>query len=121
MIKDASAFYFSDYFYVGLDMLLAGAKDPALKDAAVQVVCNYRRPVEQAWLSVMRELGLPEAVSEDLLLLTVSLVRGLGIRALWSPETERVARLLSLWQDMVGGYIKSTGPLLHQPEPLQER
>lgn len=111
LIKDASEFYFSDYFYVGLDMLLAGGKDPALKKAAVQVVRNYRRPVEQAWLSVMRELGLPEAVSEDLLLLTVSLVRGLGIRALWSPERERTAKLLSLWQDMVGTYIKSIGPL----------
>jgi AcrR family transcriptional regulator len=111
LIQDASAFYFSDYFYVGLDMLLAGAKDPAFKDAAVQVVRNYRRPVEQAWLSVMRELGLSEAVSEDLLLLTVSLVRGLGIRALWSPEPERVAQLLSLWQDMVGAYIGSIGPM----------
>lgn len=125
LIKDASAFYFSGYFYVGLDMLLAGGKDPALKKAAVQVVRNYRRPVEQAWLSVMRELGLPEAVSEDLLLLTVSLVRGLGIRALWSPEPERVAQLLSLWQDMVGAYIKSIGPLQSganaEPGSVQER
>lgn len=113
LIKDASAFYFSDYFYVALDMLLAGGKDPALKDAAVQVVRNYRRPVEQAWLSVMRGLGLPEAASEDLLLLTVGLVRGLGIRALWAPEPERVARLLSLWQTMVEAYIKTAAAVPH--------
>jgi AcrR family transcriptional regulator len=120
LIKDASAFYFSDYFYVALDMLLAGGKDPALKDAAVQVVRNYRRPVEQAWLSVMRELGLPEAASEDLLLLTVSLVRGLGIRALWSPEPEHVARLLSMWQTMVEAYIKTAAALPHPANAFRD-
>lgn len=114
LIKDAAAFYFSDYFYVGLDMLLAGAKDPALKDAAGQVVRNYRQPVERAWLSVMRGLGLPEAACEDLLLLTVSLVRGLGIRALWSPGPEHMTRLLSLWQTMVDAYIKTLEPSSRQ-------
>lgn len=123
LIKDAAAFYFGDYFYVGLDMLLAGAKDPTLKDAAVQVVRNYRQPVEQAWLSVMRGLGLPEAACEDLLLLTVSLVRGLGIRALWSPEPEHVERLLSLWQTMVDAYIKTLQPSPQQTgaESVRER
>jgi hypothetical protein len=59
-------------------------------------------------------------------------VRGLGIRALWSPEPERVAQLLSLWQDMVGAYIRSIGPLPQsganananaepEPESVQER
>lgn len=59
LIGDAQAFYFSDYFFVGLDMLLAGGKDPALKEAGIRVVRNYRRPVEQQWLAVMQELGLP--------------------------------------------------------------
>lgn len=105
LIGDAQAFYFSDYFFVGLDMLLAGGKDPALKEAGIRVVRNYRRPVEQQWLSVMQELGLPPRISEDLLLLTVSLVRGFGIRQLWSAEPQRVAALLTLWQDMIDTYV----------------
>lgn len=110
LIGDAQAFYFSDYFFVGLDMLLAGGKDPALKEAGIRVVRNYRRPVEQQWLAVMQELGLPARISEDLLLLTVSLVRGFGIRQLWSPEPERVAGLLTLWQDMVNTYVAAKVP-----------
>lgn len=105
LIGDAQAFYFSDCFYVGLDMLLAGGKDPALREAGIRVVRNYRHPVEQQWLAVMRELGLPAGISEDLLLLTVSLVRGFGIRQLWSPEPERVAGLMALWQDMLAAYL----------------
>lgn len=107
LLRDAQAFYFSDYFYVGLDMLLAGAKDPALSEEGVRVVRDYRRPVERAWLEVMRGLGLPPDQAEDLLLLTVSLVRGFGIRNLWAPEPERVARLLGLWQAMVSAYVET--------------
>ncbi|HRH85657.1 MAG TPA: TetR/AcrR family transcriptional regulator [Rubrivivax sp.] len=107
LLRDAQAFYFSDSFYVGLDMLLSGAKDPALAEAGVRVVRDYRRPVERAWLEVMRSLGLPPDLSEDLLLLTVSLVRGLGIRNLWASEPEHVARLLDLWQRMLSAYAAS--------------
>lgn len=110
LVHDAQAFYFSDHFYVGLDMLLAGAKDPALAQAGVRVVRNYRQPVERAWLEVMRGLGLPPDLCEDLLLLTVSLVRGFGIRHLWSPEPERVTRLLAMWQQMLAAYVRERQP-----------
>ncbi|KPU99415.1 HTH-type transcriptional regulator SrpR [Xylophilus ampelinus] len=107
LLRDAQAFYFSEYFYVGLDMLIAGGKDPTLAEAGKRVVRDYRRPVERAWLGVLRELGLPPEPSEDLLLLTVSLVRGFGIRNLWAPEPERVARLLGLWQRMLSDYVQA--------------
>jgi len=110
LISDAQAFYFSDCFHVGLDMLIAGGKDPALKDAGIRVVRNYRRPVEQQWLAVIQELGLPARISEDLLLLTVSVVRGFGIRQLWSTEPERVQGLLVLWQDMIDTYVAAKVP-----------
>jgi AcrR family transcriptional regulator len=125
LIGDSQAFCFSDYFFVGLDMLLAGGKDPALKEAGIRVVRNYRRPVEQQWLAVMQELGLPTRISEDLLLLTVSLVRGFGIRQLWSAEPERVAGLLTLWQDMIDTYVAAKVPAKASPArtatPLRKR
>jgi AcrR family transcriptional regulator len=107
LLRDAQAFYFSDHFYVGLDMLLAGGKDPALAEAGVRVVRDYRRAVERAWLRVLRRFGLPPDACEDLLLLSVSLVRGFGIRHLWAPEPERVARLLQLWQRMIVTYVQA--------------
>jgi hypothetical protein len=102
-------------------MLLAGGKDPALKEAGIRVVRNYRRPVEQQWLAVMQELGLPARISEDLLLLTVSLVRGFGIRQLWSAEPERVAGLLSLWQDMIDTYVAAKAPASTLPAARPRR
>lgn len=118
LISDAQAFYFSDYFYVGLDMLIAGGKDPALRQSGIRVVRNYRRPVEQQWLAVIQELGLPAPISEDLLLLTVSLVRGFGIRQLWSSEPERVQALLALWQDMIDTYVAVKVPAKGAATPV---
>lgn len=110
LLKDTQAFYFSDCFCIGLDMLLTGGKDPALKDTAITLVGNYRRPVERQWLAVIEELGLDAALSEDLLLLTVSLVRGLGVRHLWAPDPAQVQRLLRLWVDILGSYLASRPP-----------
>ena len=125
LISDAQALYFSDCFHVGLDMLIAGGKDPALKEAGIRVVRNYRRPVEQQWLAVIQQLGLPARISEDLLLLTVSLVRGFGIRQLWSAEPERVAGLLTLWQDMIDTYVAAKvpakSPAAHTATPPRKR
>lgn len=118
LISDAQAFYFSDCFLVGLDMLIAGGKDPALKEAGIRVVRNCRRPVEQQWLAVIQELGLPARISEDLLLLTVSVVRGFGIRQLWSTEPERVQGLLALWQDMIDTYVAAKVPAKGAAAPI---
>lgn len=133
LLKDTQAFYFSDCFAVGLDMLLAGGKDPALKDTAVAVVHNYRRPVERQWLAVIEELGLSAELSEDLLLLTVSLVRGFGVRHLWAPDPAQVQRLLRLWVEILGSYLasrpssgraappsRSPSSAAQQPEPPPE-
>lgn len=117
LLKDTQAFYFSDCFAVGLDMLLAGGKDPALKDTAVAVVHNYRRPVERQWLAVIEELGLSPELSEDLLLLTVSLVRGLGVRHLWAPDPAQVQRLLRLWVEILGSYLAHRQPTSRAAQP----
>lgn len=127
LLKDTQAFYFGDCFAVGLDMLLAGRKDPALKDTAVAVVHNYRRPVERQWLAVIEELGLGAELSEDLLLLTVGLVRGLGVRHLWAPDPAQAQRLLRLWMDILGNYLASrpcatrTAPPSRSPSAAAEQ
>lgn len=107
LLRDAQGFYFSDHFYVGRDMLRAGGKDPAAAEAGVRVGRDYRRAVERAWLRVLRRFGLPADACESLLLLSVSLVRGFGIRHLWAPEPERIARLLQLWPRMVVTHVRA--------------
>lgn len=105
LIKDASAFYFSDYFLVGLDMLLAADKDPEFRDRAIQVVRNYRQPVEEEWRQVMLRLGFPENKASEILWLTVSILRGAAIRGLWRREPQHIKHCLTVWHDMIAAYL----------------
>ena len=51
--------------------------------------------------------GVPDAVADDLLWLTLSIVRGLAIRRLWQHDPPRFNRLFRLWRTMVSGYLAS--------------
>ena len=111
VLEDALDFYFSDYFYVGIDMLISGAKDPGHKDKFIRVVRNYRRPIEEEWLKVMCDSGLPVELAEELLWLTVNIVRGSAIRMLWQNEPKLINKYLGTWKNMVACYLE------HRPEP----
>lgn len=110
LVKDASAFYFSDYFFVGLDMLLAADKDPDFKTQAIQVVRNYRQPVEEEWRLVMLKLGFPENKASEILWLTVSILRGAAVRTLWRQEPKYVKHCLGIWRDMITAYLALDAP-----------
>jgi hypothetical protein len=66
---------------------------------------------------VIEELGLSPELSEDLLLLTVSLVRGLGVRHLWAPDPAQVQRLLRLWMEILGSYLAHRPPTSRAAQP----
>jgi hypothetical protein len=60
---------------------------------------TYRLSVEQAWLAALLEAGYPREHTEDVVLLTFSIARGLGIRKLMSG-TAGFARLMDRWQQL---------------------
>jgi hypothetical protein len=51
---------------------------------------------------------MSEQVADDVLWLTLGLVRGLAVRMLWQNEPERFDRLLALWRTIVEGYIETS-------------
>ncbi|PHR86779.1 MAG: hypothetical protein COA80_19375 [Leeuwenhoekiella sp.] len=104
VLEEALDFYFSDFFYVGLEMLISGTKDEDLKDKFSRVVHNYRQPMEEEWLKVLCDNGLPVEIAEELMWLTVNIVRGAAIRALWRNEPERINKCLNTWRNMVACY-----------------
>ena len=58
------------------------------------MVRKARLPAEQAWLEALMASGMSEKTADDVLWLTLALVRGLAIRMLWQDEPERFDRLL---------------------------
>lgn len=109
LLNDAMAFYFSDYFYVAVDMMLSSEKDPEFKDQTARVVANYRQPVEDEWRKVMVEQGFPPDKAGDILWLTVSIMRGAGVRRLWLQEPDQIRQILAVWRTMVSAYLAADG------------
>lgn len=102
LLDDSRAFFFSDYFRVALDILMAGGNDESLREQLVTTTLKHRQQVERLWLEKLVEEGWQLAEAEDTLALTMSLVRGFAIRALVEPDVARVDRLCARWHALIG-------------------
>lgn len=106
LLDDSQEFFFSELFLIAIDLAIQGR----MKDGTTQVgqiSAATRLPVEQNWLAALIESGVPKSVADDLLWLTISIVRGLAVRRLWQHDAPRFKRLFKLWREMVSTYLAS--------------
>ena len=101
LIQDGHEFFFSEDFFVILDLVLMRGKNQASRDKIFEIARTHRPTVEAAWLDVLRRSGVPEKEAEKILHLTLTIVRGLAIRSLWQPDTKRFRALLDEWKAIV--------------------
>jgi AcrR family transcriptional regulator len=110
MIDDARDFFFSTPFFISLD-IATSINSKRFRDKLMAMVRDARLPAEHAWLEALTARGMSERMADDVLWLTLGLVRGLAIRMLWQDDPERFDRLLRLWRTIVDGYAKPQTPL----------
>lgn len=114
LTADAQEFFFSELFLIALDLAIQGRLQTAPDLSVAQLSAATRLPVEAHWLAALTDAGLPAALAEDLLWLTLSIVRGLAIRRLWQHDPPRFKRLFKLWRQMVAHHLQA---LAVQPGP----
>lgn len=107
IIQDCIDFFLGPDFATTLDLVLAGSKDRALRDKIYGYARESRLGVEDAWLRLLVERGLPEKKAEKLLWLTISIVRGFSVRALWQRDDARFRELLDEWKLILAGHLKT--------------
>jgi AcrR family transcriptional regulator len=107
VIADAQEFFFSELFLIALDLAIQGRLQDAGENALTQLSAATRLPVEAHWRAALIDSGVPGDVADDLLWLTLSIVRGLAIRRLWQHDAPRFNRLFKLWREMVTGHLRS--------------
>lgn len=107
VIQDCMDFFLGPDFSVMLDLVLAGSKDRALREKIYGYTRENRLGVEQAWVDVLCQHGLPRAKAEKILWLTVSIVRGFAVRALWQRDEKLFRELLDEWKLILSGYLKT--------------
>jgi AcrR family transcriptional regulator len=101
IIQDGMDFFFSDDFFVLLDLVLMGDKNRKIREHIYSVARTHRPAVEEAWLTVLQRSGMEHERAETVLWLTLSVVRGLAIRSLWQPDPKLFRRLLDEWKALI--------------------
>lgn len=109
IIQDSMEFFLGPDFGVVLDLVLAGSKDRGLRDKIYGYSRENRLGVEEAWLNVLCEHGLPRSKAEKILWLTISIVRGFAVRALWQRDEKLFRSLLDEWKLILSDHLKAAG------------
>jgi AcrR family transcriptional regulator len=106
IIQDCLEFFLGPDFGVILDLVLASTKDRGLRDQVYRYARESRLGVEQAWLDVLCGHGIPPAKAEKILWLTISIVRGFSVRALWQRDETLFRALLDEWKMILYAHLK---------------
>lgn len=109
LLSDSQEFFFSELFFIAMDLAIQGRMNNVAGNPLGQISAASRLPVEASWLAALIEAGVPPAIAEDLLWLTLSIVRGLAVRRLWQHDAPRFNRLFKLWRQMVAQYLAALG------------
>lgn len=107
VIQDCMDFFLGPDFSTVLDLVLAGSKDRALREQVYAYTRDSRLGVEAAWLDVLCERGIPRDKAEKILWLTISIVRGFSVRALWQRDDARFRELLDEWKLILSSHLRS--------------
>lgn len=110
LLADSQEFFFSELFFIAMDLAIQGRTKNGKDNPLGAISAASRLPVEASWLAALIEAGVPAAIAEDLLWLTISIVRGLAVRRLWQHDAPRFNRLFKLWREMVAKYLAGLAP-----------
>lgn len=107
IIEDGLEFFLGADFTVVLDLVLAGSKSRAMRDRIYEHARTNRLGVEDAWLALLIAKGVPPDKAEKVLWLTISVIRGFAVRALWQQDDALFRSLLDEWKLIIVGHLQA--------------
>ena len=110
VIEDAREFFFSEHFFVAIDIVLSTSTDQAVRKQILDISRKARRPVETAWTEALAASGVPPSVSADIVALTLGVVRGMAMRTLWDNDPKWFDELFAVWRRMIKIFLESQQP-----------
>jgi AcrR family transcriptional regulator len=105
IVLDSIDFFFGADFKVILDLVMTGGKNHRIRDRIFECAKATRQPVEEAWIGVLVARSVSRIEAEMVVWITVSIVRGLAIRALWQNDEVLFRAVLDAWKDILAKHI----------------
>ncbi len=101
MLHDFRLYFFSDDFWVSLDITINGSKTPALAEGIREIVPRYRLGVYARWVGILSRSGWAEADAHEIVRMSAALITGMGIRTLFDDVGAYLDTTLARWRDMI--------------------
>jgi AcrR family transcriptional regulator len=98
LLQDSKEFFLGENFFVAFDLVTLGGRRSGISKQVQQIARATRQPVEHAWVEAAIRSGVPQSEAEDLVWMTINMVRGLAVRKLWQNDPRRFDRLLEKWR-----------------------
>jgi AcrR family transcriptional regulator len=107
IIQDSMDFFLGADFSVILDLVIASGKSNALRKQVYKSARSSRVSVEDAWTEVLQSHGLPADKANKIVWITISIVRGFAVRALWQKDEQLFRAVLAEWKTILAGHLKT--------------
>lgn len=120
MIADSRDLFFSEFFSVLNEMGKARARSRAL---TLVLTRKFRLPTESAYREALIARGLPHDLAEQVVYLTLSVVRGLSVRRQYRDEPEQFERTYAFFRKILWSFLASEGyarPGSHKSAELED-
>jgi AcrR family transcriptional regulator len=106
LIDDAKEFFFSDYFFIAVNILLSSMTPSRLRNEIVEITKSARVPVEEAWVKALVSRGYSDKRAAELVAMTFSMIRGFAVRNLWDSSVGVWDEHLAMWKKLVEREMK---------------
>ncbi|WP_175684639.1 TetR/AcrR family transcriptional regulator [Burkholderia anthina] len=103
-IDHCASVYFDWPFVAALEIVVVARTDPELMSRIGPVIQDYRASTDEAWIGVLKNLGVSRPKAEHILSMTLNLVRGMALGEMWGVDPARHKRELAEWTN----YAKQT-------------
>lgn len=100
-IQDAEQFFFGRNYPAWIDLMVASRTKPDFRERLVPAIVEWRRDVNETWLAVFSEIGIPDDQATQILQFTNNLLRGMALTSLWDDDRETRDMLLENWRSRV--------------------
>jgi AcrR family transcriptional regulator len=97
LLTDGREFFLGRSYRAMVELALAGRNDPALSRIHRDAFVKFRRDLDQVWIATLHAAGIARPLAEEVIELTVYLLRGMALTDLILPQRLTPGPLMRKW------------------------
>ena len=100
-LRDSRYIYFGRHFIIACEVLFGVRTDERMMPKIIAVMERYRTVMNGIWLEAFRETGVSRDIAEDVVNLTLFMIRGMAINSIWHNRPGEYEKFIDRWHALV--------------------